>query len=142
MQDFQTLTRNASPYHDALPTIRVMQQKNSASPFAGLILPAIEVTHEAVTRSRALVRSLRLLNALQARGLPVGDDVPRLDNLGLPAETIIDPYNGDRLHVKRFSQGWLVYAVGKNLQDDGGQLEKHLDAGVGPPPPAAEPAGK
>ena len=98
--------------------------------------------HLAVTRTRAEVRCLRVLNALQTH-VPAGsDEVPKLGELGLPAETTTDPYTGEPLHVKKTPQGWLVYSVGKNFQDDGGKLDDLSDVGVGPPPLAAQPAEK
>ncbi len=68
--------------------------------------------------------------------------MPKLSELGLPAEATIDPFNGEPLHVKRLPQGWLVYSVGRNLQDDGGKLDDNSDIGVGPPTPADKPTEK
>ena len=52
-----------------------------------------------------------------------------------------DPYSGEPLRVRRLPQGWVVYAVGPNLRDDGGKVEDphNGDVGVGPPLPAAKP---
>ena len=82
-----------------------------------------------------------MLNALQTH-VPAGSNVvPKLTELGLPAETITDPFTGEPLHVKKTPQGWLVYSVGPNFRDDGGKLDDpHGDVGVGPPPPVAKPA--
>ncbi|MGA2254940.1 MAG: hypothetical protein ABSG53_09780 [Thermoguttaceae bacterium] len=96
-----------------------------------------------VTLQRARIRSLRVLNALQTH-VPAGiNDVPKLTDLGLPAEAITDPYTGEPLHVKRTPQGWLVYSVGPNFRDDGGKLgdpgdPDAGDVGVGPPPLVAK----
>jgi hypothetical protein len=83
---------------------------------------------------QARIRSLRVVIALQNHARKGSNDVPRLSELGLPAETITDPYNGEPLHVKRLPNGWLVYSVGRDLKDDGGKLFESLDVGVGPPP--------
>jgi hypothetical protein len=92
---------------------------------------------QAAERVRAQGRSLRVVNALQAR-VPAGSDtVPKLAELGLPAEATADPYNGEPLHVKKLPEGWLVYSVGANLVDDGGKLEKVVDVGFGPLKPEA-----
>ncbi len=84
---------------------------------------------------RARIRSLRVVLALQTRG---GSQVPKLNELGLPAKATQDPYTGEPLHVKRLPEGWLVYAVGEDFADDGGKLDGSLpnDVGVGPPLPA------
>jgi hypothetical protein len=93
-------------------------------------------TLQAVTSLRARIRSLRVLNALQTH-VPAGSgEVPKLTELGLPAETIIDPFTEEPLCVKKTPHGWLVYSVGPNYRDDGGKLEggPNSDIGVGPPP--------
>ena len=90
-----------------------------------------------------MIRCLRVLNALQTHVPEGSDEVPKLSELGLPAETTTDPYTGDPLHVKKLPQGWLIYSVGKNFVDDGGKFDdEHSDVGVGPPLPAAKPADK
>jgi len=40
--------------------------------------------------------------------------------------------------LKKLSDGWLIYAVGKNLKDDGGKLADLEDVGLGPPSAAEE----
>jgi hypothetical protein len=77
-------------------------------------------------------RSLRVLNALQARAPAAGDSVPPLGDLGLPAETTTDPFDGKPLRVKKSPRGWTVYSVGGNGVDDGGQFARAADVGVGP----------
>ena len=63
--------------------------------------------------------------------------VPAITELGLPAATITDPFNGEHLHIKKLPQGWVVYSVGSNERDDGGNLNlndmANCDFGVGPP---------
>jgi hypothetical protein len=102
---------------------------------------AIEATHNAVKRTQAMIRCLRVLNALQSHTTAGSKRLPKLSELGLPIATTTDPFTGKALHVKKTPHGWLVYSVGPNLQDDGGKLEdpKTGDVGVGPPPPAAKP---
>jgi len=36
------------------------------------------------------------------------------------------------LHIKKMPEGWLVYAIGMNLADDGGKLDGITDIGAGP----------
>ena len=92
-----------------------------------------------VVQTQAKIRCLRVLNSLQTH-VPAGSEtIPKLSELGLPAETTVDPFNGQPLIVKKLPNGWLVYSVGWNLQDDGGKItgaDHYLDAGVGPPPAA------
>jgi hypothetical protein len=104
-----------------------------------LVVPAIVAGREAMERTRAAIRCLRVLNALQARPEQGAAETPKLSDLGLPADATTDPFTGKPLHLKKLPAGWLVYSVGKDLKDDGGDFTEALDVGVGPPQP---PAGK
>jgi hypothetical protein len=97
-----------------------------------LLDPGLISALEAADRVRAMSRSLRVLNAIQARVPPGSDQVPNLHDLGLPVEATTDPFNGEPLRVKKDPNGWMVYAVGGNGVDDGGQLGGRTDIGVGP----------
>jgi hypothetical protein len=97
--------------------------------------PGLFSALEAGNRVRAMSRSLRVLNAIQARVPPGSDQVPQLNDLGLPVEATIDPFNGEPLRVKKDPRGWMVYSVGGNGVDDGGQIGGKTDIGVGPVSP-------
>ncbi len=88
-----------------------------------LMTPAIEATLVTKNRATAQLRCLRVLNALIRRELAGKTDVTALAELGLPADALVDPYNEQPLHVRREKDGWLVYAVGRNLKDDGGEVD-------------------
>ena len=106
--------------------------EREAGTLTGLMLPAINATRVARFRTEALLHALRVLNAIQGREQAGEVSEPRLDELGLPAEASLDPVNREPLHVKKTPQGWLIYGVGTNLKDDGGQLKDYLDFGIGP----------
>lgn len=106
---------------------------NPYSSLATLLEPSFRSALEAGDRVRAMVRSLRVLNAMQARPAAADGQAPPLGDLGLPAEATIDPFNGEPLRVAKRSRGWMVYSVGANGVDDDGHLEKAVDVGVGPP---------
>lgn len=109
----------------------------------GLLWPALQAVRAAKDRVRTEIRALRVLNALQARLPPGSNQVPKLTELGLPPEATTDPFNGEPLKIKRLPDGWLIYSVGANLQDDGGaKLDGQSDAGVGPIQPAAQVPGR
>lgn len=97
-----------------------------------MILPALEAAREAQLRARARLQCLRVLNALARHDGEEGKTLPSLDELNLPDEIKLDPYNGQALKIKRVESGWIVYSVGPNLKDDGGKIEKSEDVGVGP----------
>jgi hypothetical protein len=98
-----------------------------------LVRPAIDRARIAMERNRAMVRSLRVLNALQRKADPNAKDPPKLSNLGLAPEVTMDPFDGQPLRVRKLPQGWLIYSVGPNRIDDGGVLDQNTDVGLGPP---------
>ncbi len=86
-------------------------------------------------RTRAEMRCLRVLNALQRRA-ETGDETTALTELGLPPDATIDPFSGELLRVKKSDRGWTVYSVGRDLKDHGGDIEDPVeppDYGFGPP---------
>jgi hypothetical protein len=131
------------------PFLQVAEKRKTAPPaqvglnpygaLVTLLEPSLLAGLEAADRVRAMTRSLRVLNALQARVPPGGDQAPPLGELGLPAEATTDPFNGEPLRVKKTPRGWTVYSVGRNGVDDGGQFEHVADIGVGPVNPEEAP---
>jgi hypothetical protein len=98
---------------------------------ANLLAPAIAASVAARDRDLALVRSLRVLNALQGYEQREGRQASGLKDAGLSREATIDPVTNLLLLATRRERGWTVYSVGKNEQDDGGDFYDWLDAGVG-----------
>lgn len=91
---------------------------------------ALQATYEASARTLAQTRALRVLNALCRTGQTTAP--PDLAQLNLPADALTDPYNNKPLVIKHPEGGWLIYAVGRDLRDDGGKLESVDDIGWGP----------
>ena len=124
------------------PYLRVAAERRASPPdlaplnpygrLLALLEPRLFAAVEAGDRVRAMARSLRVLNAIQARVPPGSGQVPPLGDLGLPAEATTDPFDGEPLRVKRVPRGWMVYSVGGNGVDDGGQFARAADVGVGP----------
>jgi hypothetical protein len=108
---------------------------------AELLFPAFRSAFASAANTQARIRCMRVLNAIQTHVPADSNEVPKLGELGLPAETTIDPFNGEPLHVKKLPEGWLVYSVGRNLRDDGGKLDDaDSDVGVSPFRPSVQPA--
>jgi hypothetical protein len=124
-------------YKECGPVLEEFQQeaKSWRHALSNLIVPALAKTYEARVRVWALVRCLRVFNALQQKAPVAGKATPKLEALGLPAEAIADPYSGEMLRVRRVENEWMVYSVGNNLIDDGGQINDLKDVGVGPVSP-------
>jgi hypothetical protein len=150
---FIAMADDPRPYRDIEQTLE--RQKPAGTRAAGQTLldvqdsaalefPSYKAVYTAAVRTRAKIRTLRVLNALQTHAPADGGAAPKLTALGLPAEAITDPFNGEPLHVKKTARGWVVYSVGPNLQDDGGKVEDPAngDVGIGPPPAPANPAKK
>lgn len=96
----------------------------------GMLVPAVLKVREAEFRVRCMVRCLRVLNALVAKKL---DAAPaNLADLGLPPDAVTDSYTDKPLIVKRQDGQWVVYGLGTNLTDDGGDLDLLKDVGLGP----------
>jgi hypothetical protein len=102
------------------------------APLANSVVPAVHKARDAAERTRAVVRCLRILNALQQAGIKPENGEPRLADLQLPEQATKDPFTGKALHVKVVDGEWLVYTVGPDLKDDGGDLANYKDFGVGP----------
>ena len=106
----------------------------SVSPWNELVVPGIDAARQAADRCRANMRCLRVLNAvtrLEQRGVAVTG----LADLGLSEEETTDPFTGQPPLIKRLPDGWVIYSVGKDLKDDGGNVDDLTDFGLGPVPP-------
>jgi len=139
MQGFMSLPYDRRPYSQTICDLQAIAPPDTRK--SSWVLPCMDLIPpcmlEVVTRTQARIRCLRVLNALQIH-MPAGSmKTPTLAELGLPAETCTDPFTGEPLHVKKTPQGWLVYSVGQNCQDDGGKIDdfQNGDVGLGPPIP-------
>ena len=102
--------------------------------FAKLILPALQQTRVANARIRSQIRGLRILNALTAAPEAKDKEVDQkyLLSLGVPEAMTVDTMNGESMKVKKLDDDWVVYSVGPNLIDDGGDSHAIKDFVVGP----------
>jgi hypothetical protein len=111
---------------------RVFQTPTGFGTLTDLLLPSVQASYEAANRTTAIMRSLRIFNAIQNYAEKNGHDPTSLADLGLPAKATIDPFSGKPLILKHTDDGWIVYSVGRDGQDDGGVLKDLKDCGVGP----------
>jgi hypothetical protein len=98
---------------------------------ANLLAPAIAASVAARDRDLALIRSLRVLNALQGFEVREGREATGLKDSGLSTDATIDPVTNSPLLATRGERGWTVYGVGNNEKDDVGNFNDWLDVGVG-----------
>lgn len=92
-----------------------------------LILPGILAVTEVVDQLEVKAGCLQVILRLQAEGEVALEDLPE------------DPFSGKPLLAKQTEQGWTVYSVGANQQDDKGDLgtpgqnwRQKPDIGYGP----------
>ncbi|MEX0641644.1 MAG: hypothetical protein WD468_03035 [Pirellulales bacterium] len=124
------------PYSDEQAQARIRAILDRSGALTKLFSPALQATSQAAARTAAKLRSLRVLNAILRRQQAGRMDEPKLADLGLPAEATTDPFSGDPLVLKKTADGWLIYSVGTDLKDDGGQIDDGVtDVGLAPVPP-------
>ena len=95
--------------------------------------PAVEASIIAHGRNLAEVRSLRAYNALRLFAKLNKREATGLEEVDLPAEALVDPFAEAPLRARLTPEGWLIYSVMANEQDDGGNFREMLDYGVTPP---------
>lgn len=121
------------PFDSQLPS-HLKSLEQSPNIFTNLVVPALESSRLSLARVQAAQRCTRVLNQLVLQD-PKGTKGLAIDQLGLPANATTDPFDGNPLRIKHTEGGWSVYAVGKNLKDDGGKFDdQQSDVGLGPIP--------
>jgi hypothetical protein len=120
------------PWYELKPMFAAgeLTARSEGGVLAELLLPSLQASFKAASRDAAMIRALRVYNAL-LMAEQAGHEPQGLDGLDLPAEETVDPFTGQPLIVKRTDRGWVVYSVGLNEVDDGGEFEKGEDSGFG-----------
>jgi hypothetical protein len=90
-------------------------------------LPSLVGLTEGAARTTAQARCLRIVNAMSRRG----DFNANLESLNLPADCLVDPFDGKRLKVKETPEGPIVYSIGGDFKDGGG-VNASQDSGLWP----------
>jgi hypothetical protein len=140
------------PENASKPLPNISPTPPSSGPLGSQLLPSLQAAEKSADRVDAEIRVLRVINALGRRDEPDKMPLADLSDLGLPKSTITDPFSdsGKPLIVKKVDGGWLVYSVGENKVDDGGNVDDSqgapLDIGLRPVirtrPDAGEPKSK
>jgi hypothetical protein len=120
------------PYRNVSERIITLDGARLGGVMSELLRLAVKAVIQVSYQDVALVRSLRVFNALKRREQVANPDAPKLDNLGLPAEATIDPFTGEPLKILKLDSGWVVYSVGRDLKDEGGKINLFRDIGLGP----------
>lgn len=129
------LTLAARPWHEVYGrkgTAGEVRGKSGFGILADLLQPAIQAGHTANARDLAMLRALRIFNALTEFRDEHGREASGLEELALPKEAMIDPFSGEPLKLKHTDEGWVVYSVMANGVDDGGDFKDQKDYGLAP----------
>ncbi len=97
-----------------------------------MVAPALNAAREATARNQALSRALRVLNAIQSSPNLVALDQIQASSLGLPTDATIDPFTEQPLVIRKQGSSWLIYSVGFDLKDDGGDVDQWKVVGIAP----------
>ncbi len=133
LRGIEQLLDFASKPYAAVVEADLPTQISKMKSLARITLSAFAAGRKTVDRIRSELRCLRILNAIKAQGKPQADTPINISELALPAEATRDPFTGNLLQAKKVPQGWVVYSVGANLIDDGGDLDRQKDTGIQPP---------
>jgi hypothetical protein len=99
---------------------------------AELMAPAVLTALASNSRDLALIRALRVANALAEFRDEHNREASGLNELSLPREATIDPFSGQPLKLKHRADGWIIYSVMQNGVDDGGDFKDQKDYGLAP----------
>ncbi len=91
----------------------------------GMLDPGLQMVRGSANRGLAMVRCLRIVNCLQGKMI----DNPDLEKIDLPGDTKTDPFIDMPLVLRATDQGVLIYSVGRNRLDDGGEIRNQGDIG-------------
>ncbi len=120
------------PFSDLVAAGLELKQQGQIGVLSRLVLPALLQCRVANDRVSARMRCLRILNAVHSRADDGDNSEPMLAKLDLPPDAMADPFTGAPLRVQKTADGWLIYSMGENLHDDGGDLSERRDIGIGP----------
>jgi hypothetical protein len=111
---------------------QIRQQAATSGALTKLVFPALHVTRDAMDRTRANIRCVRVLNVWLGYCEQHGKAPNELVDLGLESEALVDPFNGKPLVVRDMPEGVVVYSVGADGNDDGGTAKEMKDIVAGP----------
>ena len=95
----------------------VSPETDAAKMTAPSLRSAVAEAYHVEALRRLLLTAGRILEQSQASGV-----LPQsLREAEVPAEWKRDPFDGQELRLARREQGWIVYSVGRNLHNDGGE---------------------
>jgi hypothetical protein len=119
------------PWHEVLVELKSTDSQQGLG-HGMLAKQHVGAAYRCHARSLAMLRSVRIFNALRQFAEQNGREATGLEELDLPEEATIDPYTGEPLKLKHSDEGWIIYSVMENGVDDGGDFDQLKDFGVAP----------
>ncbi|MGQ9913027.1 MAG: hypothetical protein ACUVQQ_01645 [Thermogutta sp.] len=96
-----------------------------------LLTPAVEASQNAGRTALAEIRCLRVQLRILKQTAAEGEQAEiTWDAIDLTEADKTDPFSRQPLTIRRTDEGWIVYSVGRNLLDDGGEFGDQEDVGV------------
>ena len=87
-----------------------------------LMLPSFQHSMMVAYRSRAMVRAVRIINALQEKPPLDSNKIPTMAELGLPDEVGVDPFNGKPMIIKKLPKAGLSIRWAKTSKTMAGKF--------------------
>ncbi len=100
------------------------------NPVVELLVPVFDSAANAFARGIILRNAVFVLSRLHQAGPEAKADEVLAR---IPEDFRRDPFSGGDLRVVRSEAGWLIYSVGPDGVDDGGEIESNKDWGLAPP---------
>jgi len=88
-----------------------------------------EITHQRKTEIQALVSILALLRYECDKGL-YPEDLQELVTAGYLSRLPVDPYSDKPLIYKKTDKDFILYSIGRNFTDDGGEVVRREDGRI------------
>jgi hypothetical protein len=126
----EQIDESAARSRDSIVSELAALSEQKSGPLTKMSTSALLQFRLAHDRGLARVRCVRLLNALQDQfpdGIP---DQPLLSELSGAEDTRLDPFTGKPLVVRVTEENIVVYSMGINGTDEGGQFDDQADEGI------------
>ncbi|GAB6186707.1 hypothetical protein [Thermopirellula anaerolimosa] len=119
--------------------VRIENYVNPDADAAKMTAPSLRSAIAEAYRVEALRRLLLTAGRILERSRGGGAVPQSLREADIPEEWKRDPFDGQELRLAQTPSGWIVYSVGENLHNDGGEMGGISDdIAVGPFPPREE----
>lgn len=120
-------TAKLPPEQWAAPFAAIRAETLNLPVLARMLAPAMDKVAEACRRNHAVLRCTIVALAVERFRKETGRWPERIDDLvsaGYLKTVPTDPFDGQPLRLKRTEDGWIVYSVGVDNQDNGGTLRR------------------